>query len=587
MYLRQTRRTNKDGSVVEYVQLAHNERHPVTGVSTAKVIHNFGRAEKVDRDALGRLVSSISRFLTPEETAVGPDGAGSGVGPGEVEILDSRRLGGAWTLDRLWERLGIGAAIRRAAAGRRLDGEGVERVIFALVAQRALEPGSKLAATRWVAERVAITGLVGLSDDAAYRGMDFLLDALDEIASEVFAQVAHLLNLDLDIVFVDTTSTYFQTDVADDDVETAAGMLDDDEVTNPVEGARRTFGHSKDHRCDLPQVVIAMAVTRDGVPVRCWTFDGNTADTAIIRTVKDDLGAWGLRRMIWVADRGFASQTNRSYLTRGGGHYIHAEKLRHTNSEAAAALARAGRYHQVAGNLRVKEVHVAPGGKGDRDGGVRAERFVVCHNPDQADRDAAVRANLVAYLEALIDGSDAWTARRRDELVGSLKGKPGLRRLLRRTPTGMLRIDRAAAKAEAHLDGKWLLRTSDLTLTPDDLAAAYKQLIEVERGWRDLKSSLGLRPVFHHRPDRIRAHVQLCWLALLLIRVVENTTGDTWRNVRHELDRMHQVTLATPDGTVAQRTSITAGQKTILAALDVDEPPRFLAVTTSAEPARA
>lgn len=587
MYLRQTRRTNKDGSVVEYVQLAHNERHPVTGVSTAKVIHNFGRAEKVDRDALGRLVSSISRFLTPEETAVGPDGAGSGVGPGEVEILDSRRLGGAWTLDRLWERLGIGAAIRRAAAGRRLDGEGVERVIFALVAQRALEPGSKLAATRWVAERVAITGLVGLSDDAAYRGMDFLLDALDEIASEVFAQVAHLLNLDLDIVFVDTTSTYFQTDVADDDVETAAGMLDDDEVTNPVEGARRTFGHSKDHRCDLPQVVIAMAVTRDGVPVRCWTFDGNTADTAIIRTVKDDLGAWGLRRMIWVADRGFASQTNRSYLTRGGGHYIHAEKLRHTNSEAAAALARAGRYHQVAGNLRVKEVHVAPGGKGDRDGGVRAERFVVCHNPDQADRDAAVRANLVAYLEALIDGSDAWTARRRDELVGSLKGKPGLRRLLRRTPTGMLRIDRAAAKAEAHLDGKWLLRTSDLTLTPDDLAAAYKQLIEVERGWRDLKSSLGLRPVFHHRPDRIRAHVQLCWLALLLIRVVENTTGDTWRNVRHELDRMHQVTLATPDGTVAQRTSITAGQKTILAALDVDEPPRFLAFTTSAEPARA
>ncbi len=582
MYLRETRRTNKDGSVVAYLQLAHNERHPVTGVSTAKVIHNFGRAEKVDRDALGRLVSSISRFLTPGGEVEAGDGAGSGVGPGDVEVLDSRRLGGAWTLDRLWERLGIGAAIRRAAAGRRLDGEAVERVIFALVAQRALEPGSKLAATRWVEQRVAITGLVGLSDDAAYRGMDFLLDALSEVASEVFAQVAHLLNLDLDIVFVDTTSTYFQLDVADDDVETAEGVLDDDEVTNPVEGARRTFGHSKDHRSDLPQVVIAMAVTRDGVPVRCWTFDGNTTDTAIIRTVKDDLGAWGLRRMIWVADRGFASAPNRSYLTRGGGHYIHAEKLRHTNAEAAAALARAGRYHQVAGNLRVKEVHVAPGGKGDGDGGVRTERFVVCHNPDQAERDAQVRANLVEHLEHLIDGSDAWTPRRRDELGGSLKGKPGLRRLLRRTPSGMLRIDRAAAKAEAHLDGKWLLRTSDLTLTPDDLAAAYKQLIEVERGWRDLKSSLGLRPVFHHRPDRIRAHVQLCWLALLLIRVVENTTADTWRNVRHELDRMHLVTLATPDGTVAQRSAVTAGQKTILSALGVAEPPRILEISPSA-----
>ena len=105
-----------------------------------------------------------------------------------------------------------------------------------------------------------------------------------------------------------------------------------------------------------------MAVTRDGVPVRCWTFPGNTADQAIIRTVKDDLGGWNLRRMVWVADRGFASAANRAYLTRGGGHYIHAEKLRHTNTEAAAALARPGRYRTVAGNLRVKEVRVAPGG---------------------------------------------------------------------------------------------------------------------------------------------------------------------------------------------------------------------------------
>src|SRR5439155_20054982 len=112
-----------------------------------------------------------------------------------------------------------------------------------------------------------------------------------------------------------------------------------------------------------------------------WTFAGNTADTAIIRTVKDDLAGWNLRRLVWVADRGFASAANRAYLTRGGGHYIHAEKLRNTNAEAAAALARPGRYHTVADNLRVKEVSVG----GD---GVRAQRFVVCHNPEQADRDA-------------------------------------------------------------------------------------------------------------------------------------------------------------------------------------------------------
>ena len=450
--------------------------------------------------------------------------------------------------------------------------------MFALVAQRALEPGSKLAATRWVAERVVIDGCPQFSDDQAYRAMDFLLDALEEIASEIFSAVAHLLNLDLDIVFVDTTSTYWETETADDDLE-LADPVTDDELTSPTEAGTRAFGHSKDHRKDLPQVVIAMAVTRDGVPVRCWTFPGDTADTAIIRTVTDGLDGWGLRRLVWVADRGFASAANRAYLTRGGGHYIHAEKLRHTNTEAAAALARPGRYRTVADNLRVKEVAVAPGGDGDGDQGARTQRFVICHNPEQADRDQQVRTNLVAHLQQLIDGSDTWSGRRRDELVGSLRGKPGLRRYLRRTPSGLLRVDQAAIKRETHLDGKWLLRTSDLTLTPDDLATAYKQLLAVERGWRDFKGALGLRPVFHHREDRIRAHIQLCWLALLLLRVIENATGDTWRNVRPELDRMHLVTLATNAGQVAQRSATTPGQQTILRALDLPEPPKFFNFT--------
>jgi hypothetical protein len=573
VYLRESRRPNRDGSVVRYLQLAHNERHPQTGNSVAKVIHNFGRADQVDRDALARLVASISRFLTPEQ-------ATAAAGGGEVEVVDSRRLGGVWTLDRLWGRLGIGAAIRQAAAGRRVDGDAVERVVFALVAQRALEPGSKLAATPWVAERVAIDGLAELSDDQAYRAMDFLLDALDEIAAQIFAAVAHLLNLDLDIVFVDTTSTYWEVETADSDPELADPVADD-ELTSPAEAGTRTFGHSKDARADLPQVVIAMAVTRDGVPVRCWTFPGNTADTAIIRRVKDDLGGWGLRRLVWVADRGFASAANRAYLTRSGGHYIHAEKLRATNTEAAAALARAGRYRTVADNLRVKEVAVAPGGDGDGDDGARTQRFVVCHNPEQAERDQQVRANLIAHLEQLIDGSDTWTARRRDELVGSLRTKPGLRRYLRRTTAGLLRVDHAAIRREQHLDGKWLLRTSDTTLSADDLAAAYKQLIAVERGWRDFKGALALRPVFHHREDRIRAHVQLCWLALLLIRVVENATGDTWRNVRHELDRLALVTLATDHGRAAQRSTLTPGHKTILTALGLPEPPRYFELTAT------
>jgi len=278
--------------------------------------------------------------------------------------------------------------------------------------------------------------------------MDFLLEALGEIAGEIFGSVAHLLNLDLDLVFVDTTSTYFELDVPDELAE-LQDTVDDDGVSRPAEQGARRFGHSKDLRTDLPQVVIAMAVTRDGVPVRCWTFPGNTADTSIIRTVTGDLAGWALRRMVWVADRGFASAANRAYLTRGGGHYIHAEKLRHTNAEATAALARPGRYRTVAGNLRVKEVAVAPGGAGDGDEGMRTNRFVVCHNPEQAERDQAVRGQLVAHLEQLIAGSDSWPDSRRSELVGSLKTKPGLRRYLRRTPTGLLRIDAARGQARA------------------------------------------------------------------------------------------------------------------------------------------
>ena len=555
---------NKDGTVVSYLQLAHNERHPVTGSPVAKVIHSFGRADKVDRAALARLVASISRFLDPGKAV-------AAAAAGEVEVVDSRRMGAAWVLGRLWDRLEIGTAVRRVAAGRRLDGPVTERVIFALVAQRACEPGSKLAATRWVAERVFIEGCGGFSDDAACAAMDFLLAALEEVAAEIFSSVAHLLNLDVDVVFVDTTSTYWEMEVAG---ELAADRDGDGGDEAPQEAAGRRLGHSKDHRDDLPQVVIAMAVTRDGIPVRCWTFPGNEQDQKIIRTVKDGLSDWNLRRLVWVAGRGFASAANRACLSRGGGHYIHAEKLRNTSAEAAAALARQGRYHEVAGNLRVKEVWVPA-----KDAGERAERFTICHNPGQAERDRLVRERLIAHLEQLIDGSDAWTPGKRDELIGSLKDKPALRRLVRRTKTGRLRADRSAAAREARLDGKWLLRTNDHTLTPEDLAAAYKQLIAVERGWRDMKGALRLRPVFHHREDRIRAHVQLSWLALLLIRVAENAAGDTWRNLHHELDRMHLVTLATADGRVAQRSATTAGQQAILGALRLREPPKFFDFT--------
>jgi len=571
VYLRETRRRNKDGSVVTYLQLAHNERRPETGSPVAKIIHNFGRADQVDREAMRRLVASISRVLDPAAAVA----AGSGL---EVEIVDSRRYGGAYVLDALFTRLGIAKALRSAAHGRRLDAGLVERICFALVAQRALEPGSKLAATRWVAERVAIEHCPRFDSDAAYAAMDFLAAALPEIAEGVFASTANLLNLACDVIFVDTSSTYFETDMADEEVELAS-TADEAEAKaaaaaageadgGPREQATRRFSkHSKDKRADLPQVVIGMAVTREGVPVRCWTFPGNASDKLIMRTIRDDLAGWKLNRVVWVADSGFNSAANRAYLQRGGGHYVLAERLRRGSAEARAALARAGRYQKVADNLEVKEVRIGEG--------VRAQRFVVTHNPEAAERDRQVRENLVAYLEEQIAGSDGWSRRRRDELVGALRTRPALYRLLRRTKEGLLRLDRAAVRRETRLDGKWLLRTSDETLSAADLAAAYRQLYQIERGWRDMKGALALRPVFHYREDRIRAHVQLCWLALLLIRVIENATGQSWRCVRDELERLHLVTLETGEGRVAKRSLTTPGQRQIFAALALPEPPAF------------
>jgi hypothetical protein len=568
VYLRETSRRRKDGSLVTYLQLAHNERHPVTGSPVAKVIHNFGRADKVDKEALRRLVSSISRVL-------GSDESGGSASTGDVEVVDARRFGGGYVLDRLWERLGIGRALVRAAQGRRLNAEAYERVLFALVAQRCLEPGSKLAATTWAAERVGLVGCPFFGTDDAYVAMDFLLDALDEVAAEIFSTTANLLNLSCDVIFIDTSSTYFEVDVADDLVEVATANGESDRAAEVAEGVgpeecatRRFSKHSKDHRPDLPQVVLGLAVTAEGIPVRCWTFPGTTSDQVIIKKIKDDLAAWRLNRVVFVADSGFNSVANRAYLQSGGGHYVVAEPLRRASKDAQAALARAGRYHAVAGNLEVKEVVV-----GD---GARRQRFCVCHNPDRAARDRVVRENLVAHLEKRIAGSDAWDKQRRDELVGELRATPALRRLLRRTKDGKLRVDKGAVAAEARFDGKFLLRSSDDSLTPSDLALAYKQLTEVERGWRDMKGALKLRPVFHYREDRIRAHVQLCWLALLLIRTVEHETDGTWRNVRHELDRMHLVTLESPAGRVTQRSTTTTAQQAILSRLAIAEPGRYL-----------
>ena len=591
---------------MSYLQLAHNEWDPAAKTARTKVLYSFGRADQLDRAAIERLIAALTRVVGVEAASVGPDRARA-VGVPGLEFVESRPLGGAWLLDGLWHRLGIDTLLRRLAAGTRRDPI-VERVLFALVANRALAPSSKLAATSWVAHDVALPGLGQVSDDACYRAMDWLLAIEDQLARGVFDAVAHLLNLEVDLIFFDTTSTYFETEDADPavwrdehgrvvepgaepgaepgvepgvepgaepDVEPG---LDDDgaaDAGEPPAGATsragfRSRGKSKDSRDDLPQVVVGMAVTRDGIPIRVWCWPGNTSDSPLIRQVKDELRDWTLGKLIWVADRGFTSKENRRHLTAGGGGYILGEKLRSGSAEAAAAIARQGRYQDVTANLRVKQVKISD-----------TERFVICHNPSAADRDAAVRANLVDRLEAMIAGSDRLTPTKRAELRGVISTKPGLNRFLRTTPAGLLRVDAAKVTADTKLDGKYLLRTSDPHLSTEDIALGYQQLLEVERGWRDMKQVLDLRPVYHRLEDRIRAHVLLCWLALLLARITETRastpdTTTTWPRARTELQRLHVGTFTGPAGLFRQTTPPNPEARRLHQALDIALPPRIL-----------
>jgi transposase len=314
--------------------------------------------------------------------------------------------------------------------------------------------------------------------------------------------------------------------------------------------------------------------------VRVWCWPGNTQDQTVLAEVKDDLRAWKLGRVITVVDRGFSAADNLAYLRRAGGHYIAGMRMRDGGELVEAALARQGRYQQVRDNLRVKEVRL--------DG--TDQRWVICLNPDQAQRDQAKRDEAIGRIQAELDRIRAQRdrdrtrqladkARRKTEAAHvraecALRDHPTLGRWLRQQPNGRLVIDRAKVKAEARLDGKYLLATSDPDLSAEDVALGYKNLLEAERGFRDLKSQLLLRPVFHRLEHRIRAHVLLCWLALLLTRVAERTCEQSWRRIERETSRLAQVTLAGEAGTIVQTTPLRPTQRAIYQALSIDPPPR-------------
>lgn len=546
MYIRQISQARKDGSRVRYLQLAHKVRDPETGRPTDKVLYHFGREDHLDKEQIKRLAISLSRFLSPSDRA---EVQGRLFAAQEdLEVEKSLAFGGSFVLESLWRRLELDRTLKTLLAGRSFEGD-VERVLFALVANRALDPRSKLALERWVGRKVHIEELDEVHSHTLYRAMDFLLEHAEELQRTVFFSVATLFNLEVDLIFFDTTSTYFELDEADG------------------EGELRRYGYSRDKRPDLPQAVIGLAVTREGLPVRCWVWPGNTADASTIQEVQGDLAGWRLSRVVWVVDRGMGGQAQEVAFQRGGGQLIVGEKLRSSTGKLHPALSRTGRFRVVREDLEIKEVVTRQGSL--------TRRYVVVRNPKEVQHDQAVRESILERLSAEIERLNAREGPKgsaHSKAVCALKSHSAYGRYVKELKGGRLVVDTAKVKADEALDGKYVIFTSDPTLAPEDVVLGYKQLAEVEAAFRTLKTTLELRPIYHRLEERIRAHVLLCWLALLLVRVAETTAGETWAAMREELDEVMLTRLATKDGRSEIVSLLTDGQRNILKKLKIKPP---------------
>jgi transposase len=554
MYLRLTERRNRDGSTVAYWALAENVWNAAAKRAEARVVHSFGRADRLDREALRRLVKSINRVLDADPAALGEPRQLP-----EIEIDQVFELGVMLTARALWEELGIGRAVRR-----RLEAAGLsaphEAALFAMTANRLDAPGSKLAcAERWLADVAWLPEAEGLKVDQLYRALDVLAAHAEAIQEEVFLRTADLFRLDVDLIFYDTTTAWFTIDEEDE----ADGL--------------RQRGHAKDGPEGAPQVVIALAVTRDGMPVRSWVLPGDTADVATVARIKEDLRAWRLGRCVLVGDAGLYSADNLGELGRGLGRYILAVPMRKLKEVEREVLARPGRYRRIAANLEVKEVWV---GQGER-----RRRYIVCFNPEEAARQRQHRAAVLEALRAelaLLAERDADHPKAACQLIASRR----FGRYLGLDATGRVRIDPAKIKAAERLDGKFVVTTNDDSLTAEDAALGYKGAWIIESCFRKLKTTgLEIRPVYHWTPRRIVAHVKLCTLALQIQRAAEIRTGLSWARLAHELAALKAVRYRTEARTIVQRTRIRGELGDILKKLTVSIPKQLLAVSEpTAEP---
>jgi len=514
-------RTQTNGSRT-YLLIVDNVR--VDGKVKQRVLHRLGRLDELLASGqLDVLIQSLSRFS--EKLAVlGAHAQGDSI------VTHSARIGPALIFDRLWQSCSIDKVLSALLADRRFEFS-VERAIFLTVLHRLFAPGSDRAAERWK-DDYAIEGVGELDLHHLYRAMAWLGEELpkdrqdgampfaprtnkDLIEEALFARRRDLFS-DLDIVFFDTTSIYFEGEGGE------------------TLGQR---GHSKDHRPDLKQMVVGMVLDRSGNPLCSELWPGNTADVKNLVPIVERLKSrFGIGSVCIVADRGMISAETLAEVEKREWKYILGVRMR-SSTEAKAVVARAGRYAEVhpksdnrndPSPLKVKEVWVED-----------TRRYVVCVNEDQATKDRHDREAVVASLRDALGHGDK-----------SLVGNKGYRKYLR-AGGQQFAVDEDKIQEEARYDGKWVL-TTNTDLPAREVALKYKQLWMVEDVFRSMKSLLDTRPIFHKCDGTIRGHVFCSFLALLLRKELQDRLErkewkPEWADVVRDLDNLNEMKIAIND----------------------------------------
>lgn len=539
MYVRFTSRKLADGTEACYAQLAYNWWDSSRGCAVPKVLHSFGRLDRLDPEEVRRLVRSLQRLLGPGNA---PD---NGFGGGRVDWRWSMPLGGAWALDGLWRQLGFAELLRRQPTARG-NRDARERTAFALVAKQALASTSEASAHEWVGVEQAVPGVGRVSPAACDQALHTLAGA----ARQVSEQLVRGRQLDGTTVFLEVVDAHH--------VDAAAVRAHANGGSGREPGAASAA---------LPAVLLCsglvLAVTEDGVPLRYWSSPDDGTGAGLRNRIEAEVRAWKPARVVWVADGGRLGAPTRRWLERGRGDYLFVEDPRGSAAGPRVGLPRPDRRQSTPEDVDVTEIADQGRAGGDR--------WFVCHDELQTAIDRAAREHVVARLDRALVSANRLPGVGRAELARWLGASPVFGRFLT-AARGLLRIDRRAVTDDEDLDGKVWLRTSDPTLSPEQAALAAARWRDTERGWCDMERSLDPRPVCRCCPDSVSAQVSVWWLGLMLTRLTEARIGQPWPQVRDELQRLSVGGFAGAGGTVERRTAVTPAQRRLLTALGVPEP---------------